>query len=174
MRFEHDLDPNGAEGALRRLADLIIAVAGGRVQGVADVYLVRLVSRRILFRCDYASRLIGCEVPPAFYKKAFQGLGMTVSAKSKTQLLVGVPTARRDIVLEEDLIEEAARLYGYEKIPARFPLARPVIKYIKQAADNMKHEEGVRLFGIAKSMRAVASEPTGVRERKHLAIVVAT
>lgn len=239
MRFEHDLDPNGAEGALRRLADLIIAVAGGRVQGVADVYLVRSVSRRILFRCDYASRLIGCEVPLAFYKKAFQGLGMTVSAKSKTQLLVGVPTARRDIVLEEDLIEEAARLYGYEKIPARLPetlfigatesdelfwerrvcealrgagcmetfvyqftgerelaefhagvgdcvevanpispdarylLARPVIKYIKQAADNMKHEEGVRLFGIAKSMRAVASELTGVRERKHLAVVVA-
>ena len=145
-RFEHGLDPNLADFAIRRLADLIYRLSGGNTKGIIDVYPKKTVPLKLLLRLEYANRLIGIQIPSQFYKNALTGLGMVIEEKSKsshlpaginasregtaggsgrwedkTEFLVEIPTVRRDLVSEEDLIEEIARLYGYEKIPEKLP-----------------------------------------------------
>ncbi|MDP3785152.1 MAG: phenylalanine--tRNA ligase subunit beta, partial [bacterium] len=85
-----------------------------------DIYPKKETPKKILFRPEYANRLIGETIKPDFYKKVFATLGFRVLAK-KDRWIVEVPTARRDISIEEDLIEEAVRFYGYENIRATMP-----------------------------------------------------
>lgn len=85
-----------------------------------DFYPKKEMPKKILFRPEYANRLIGEVIKFDFYKKIFAALGFRALAK-KDRWVVEVPTARRDISIEEDLIEEAARFYGYEKIQPRMP-----------------------------------------------------
>lgn len=116
LRFEHDLDPNICEDAIKRLADLIRKVAGGEPQGFIDVYPKRIFPSKILMRIDRANKLVGEEIPVNFYKNALSGLGMNFEEKGGSELIIEVPTFRRDILSEEDLVEEIARIYGYEKV----------------------------------------------------------
>ena len=85
-----------------------------------DLYPKKETPKKILFRPEYANRLIGEVIKPDFYKKIFTALGFQVLAK-KDRWVVEVPITRRDISIEEDLIEEAVRFYGYENIRALMP-----------------------------------------------------
>lgn len=120
LRFEHGLDPNQTDEALNRLASLLQEIAGGSVEDSADVYPLKRQAPRIPFRPAYANQLIGVSVPDQFYKDVFARLGCAVSAGKKTWT-VASPTIRLDLEIEEDLIEEAGRLYGYENITGRMP-----------------------------------------------------
>lgn len=130
IRFSHGLDPNQTTRALDRLAGLIQELAGGEVLvGYVDEYPRPLRPRKILFRPEYADSLIGAKLGPRFYRAAFERLGWGVKKSSPAAFLVEPPTVRQDIQIEEDLIEEAVRLFGYEHISARAPLTalRPAV-----------------------------------------------
>ncbi|KKS38200.1 MAG: phenylalanine--tRNA ligase subunit beta [Candidatus Sungbacteria bacterium RIFCSPLOWO2_12_FULL_41_11] len=120
-RFEHGLDPNLTDFAIRRLADLILRLSGENAKGIIDVYPQKTLPLKLLFHLEYADRLIGIQIPPQFYKNALLSLGINLEEKNKTDFIVEIPTMRRDLIIEEDVIEEAARLYGYEKMPAILP-----------------------------------------------------
>lgn len=75
----------------------------------------------IPFRPSYADQIIGAPIGAEFYVQTFKRLGFLVKQKGKDMMLVEVPLRRGDITLEEDLIEEAARLYGYERLPGVMP-----------------------------------------------------
>ena len=120
-RFEHGIDPNLSDFAMRRLADLILRLSGGESKGMIDVYPKKVEPTKRAFRIEYANRLIGEDIPREFYLRSLTNLGMRVEEKNRSELIVEIPTVRRDIVCEEDLIEEAGRLYGYEKISAKLP-----------------------------------------------------
>ena len=121
LRFEHGLDPNLADFAIRRLADLIIKLAGGASKGLLDVYPKKDIPRSILFTVERSNAVLGETLTAHEYKKIFESLGFKAEEKSKTEFLVEIPTIRRDISIEEDLIEEAGRIYGYEKIKPVLP-----------------------------------------------------
>lgn len=122
IRFENGLDPNQTAGALDRLAELIYEVAGGIIlHGAIDAYPHHEKAKEILFRTEYANRMIGAEIESSFYHNAFLLLGCVVRAKRKDEFIVEPPTIRRDLEREEDLIEEAARLVGLDAIPPIFP-----------------------------------------------------
>lgn len=128
IRFEHGMDPNETLGAIDRLAALIQQVAGGEIfSGVADQYPRKAVQRAILFRPAYAERLIGAKIPPAFYRTAFALLGWPVQHrvfnKGERGFMVMPPTIRRDIEIEEDVVEEIARLFDYENVLEKMPEA---------------------------------------------------
>lgn len=122
LRFEHGLDPNSTINAADRLAALIQRIAGGTIAGgYTDYYPRKLKPAAIPFRTDYANRLIGINETPAAYRQIFQTLGWSVKAMKKNTLTIMPPTARMDIRIEEDLIEEAARIIGYDHILAKPP-----------------------------------------------------
>lgn len=118
MRFEKNVDPNGVLYAVNRAIQLIHELAGGEVvKGIYDVYPQPVEPLSIQFRPDRVNFLLGTDLNKADIKLYLDRLGFTVTETGK-DLLVKAPTYRPDISIEADLIEEIARLHGYDKIPA--------------------------------------------------------
>ncbi len=125
-RFEHGIDPNLAELAINQASYLIQEIAGGNVcQGFIDFYPKKLLPKKIRLDLDYVENLLGVKIAKKEIEDILKRLKFKVSQplspSSDNTLIVEVPTFRLDISLAEDLIEEIARLYGYQKIPLVFP-----------------------------------------------------
>ena len=128
LRFEHGIDPNLTEFAVNRTAYLIQKTAGGKVaKGLVDFYPQKSLPRTIKLDLNYLEKLLGKEIPEVKIKSIFKNLGFQVLGVKSRQLTVRVPTRRLDISLPEDLIEEAGRIYGYEKIEPYYPLASLIL-----------------------------------------------
>ncbi|HID06533.1 MAG TPA: phenylalanine--tRNA ligase subunit beta [Armatimonadetes bacterium] len=121
-RFERWVDPNGTVRALDRAAQLIIEIAGGQVhRGVIDVYPKPIEPKRVTVRASRARRLLGIDIALDEVRELLMRLGFNITQLDDDTLQVVVPTWRNDIEREADLIEEVARLYGYERIPMTLP-----------------------------------------------------
>jgi phenylalanyl-tRNA synthetase beta chain len=141
-RFERGADPEMAELASRRAAELIQQVAGGELlAGVVDVYpgkqkpLLMEFSRRELLR------VMGADVPDRDIEEILRALGFVlkrIDPAASTPNAAGAvwtctqPSWRRDVTRGIDLVEEVARHYGYDKFPPRLPPA-------KQPAHQLPH-----------------------------------
>ncbi|RJP81764.1 MAG: phenylalanine--tRNA ligase subunit beta [Candidatus Zixiibacteriota bacterium] len=130
-RFERGADPNATVRALDRAAELILQLAGGEVaQGVADVYPRAIEPPRIDLRPARVQEILGLKVPKVEISDHLVRLGCQVAINEPAHsLTVRPPTWRPDLEREIDLIEEVARLHGYDHIPtaeqARSPLNVP-------------------------------------------------
>jgi phenylalanyl-tRNA synthetase beta chain len=121
-RFERGVDPSGSKAALGRLAQLIVDVCGGKIGQLTSVGSDKVEQKPILFRCDRVKRLIGIDVTQDRVLEIFSGLELAVSSSGE-DLIVTPPSYRFDLVLEADLIEEIARIEGFDKLPATLPRA---------------------------------------------------
>ncbi|MGB5169142.1 MAG: phenylalanine--tRNA ligase subunit beta [Acidimicrobiia bacterium] len=119
-RFERGMDPEFCRFAADRVAQLLVETAGGTIAGLVDAYPAPPVPRVIDLSMDEIERVLGIRLTPAAAASLLQRLGFGVSGGDP--LRVVVPTRRPDVVRPVDLIEEVARLYGYDKIPARLRL----------------------------------------------------
>ncbi len=120
-RFERGADIEGLRDALDRAAQLIAELGGGVVaKGVLDFYPSPRPRPRIPLRLSRIQRLVGTCPPRAQVVRIFQGLGFTVDGREEL-LEVEVPSFRRDVVMEDDLVEEVIRVWGYERIPSTLP-----------------------------------------------------
>ncbi|MFO1463679.1 MAG: phenylalanine--tRNA ligase subunit beta [bacterium] len=121
-RFERGVDPNGCVVALNRLAELIVAWSGGEASADwVDQYPQPVQAlERPLTRAKL-DRLLGYAIPWEAVKTSFAGLGITLKEVSPDHYACTIPTFRSDLTREVDLIEEAARLYGYHRIPTKYP-----------------------------------------------------
>ena len=118
MRFEKGLDINGVIYALDRAAQLLQDLAGGEVvEGIFDCYPQVAAPVEILLRPGRVNHLLGTDISIEAIKGYMNCLGLPFDEKDG-QLLVHVPSYRVDLNLEADLIEEVARLYGYDNIPS--------------------------------------------------------
>jgi len=121
MRFEKGVDINGVIYAANRAAALIQELGEGEVvAGICDQYPEPQVPRSILLRPERVNYLLGTNLTAAQVKSYIEKLTFKVSEEEQG-LLVYAPSYRPDIEMEVDLIEEVARLYGYENIPASLP-----------------------------------------------------
>ena len=121
VRFEKGTDVNGVIYALDRAAALMQELADGEVMaGIADVYPDPQVPRQIVLRPERVNRLLGTEIDDDTIKAIFQSLAFKV-IDEEDHFVVIVPSYRPDIEFEADLIEEIARLWGYDKIPTTLP-----------------------------------------------------
>ena len=122
-RFERGVDPEGIDWASRRCCELILELAGGELcEGMVDVAQpkVRKFDKDrddIKLRFDQIPRLLGMEIPDEATRKILTDLGCEETHCCDHCVKVIPPTWRADLSREVDLIEEVARVYGYEKIP---------------------------------------------------------
>jgi len=119
FRFEHIVDIEAIDWASKRTAQLIAQAAGGKVaKGVIDVYPKKPAKKEVTLRLGRLKKLLGIEVPSEEVLRILSALSF--QPKRKDDLIVcPVPSWRSDIYREVDLIEEVARVYGYNKIPTQ-------------------------------------------------------
>lgn len=117
-RFERRPDPAGLDWASRRCCELILQVAGGTLaDGCVDTGEADSSRPPITFRLNQLPRILGIDVPTDDVKRILVALGCEIANEDAHTLTVIAPSWRRDVSREIDLIEEVARIYGYDKIP---------------------------------------------------------
>jgi len=142
-RFERRVDAEGIDWASRRCAALILEIAGGELAaGVVDVGAMRAPREPIVLRLSQLKRILGIEVEADIVRRILTALGNVEQGEgekgregslqlspllpnSPAPQLFLPPSWRRDLSREIDLIEEVARIHGYDKIPenVRVPMA---------------------------------------------------
>lgn len=162
------LDPNQAHVGLERAAGLLDKIIRARrIEPAIDLYPKKTEPAHLLFRPKYANAVIGQELAPIFYKTVFERLGLGVE-KHGNDFLVELPTVRRDLQIEEDLIEEAARMSGYEKLASHLP---EIVISPTDRNDEVWWEERVRDFLVGAGFtESQLYEFTGDEELGRLAI----
>jgi phenylalanyl-tRNA synthetase beta chain len=118
-RFERGIDPTLPLRASLRAAQLILETAGGELlSGVAQAGAEAAVGRKLTLRMDRLTRLLGTDVAAATAVEALSRLQLKPVLKEQS-IEVTVPSWRADLNIEVDLIEEVARVVGYDNIPVR-------------------------------------------------------
>ena len=125
-RYERGVDWKLAREAMERATGLLLEITGGEagpvIETVNEQYLPSIAP--ITLRAARISQMLGMEMDSVEIERLLSALGLAISADGAGQWRVEVPSHRFDISLEVDLIEELARLYGYNRLPVRYPQAR--------------------------------------------------
>ena len=123
FRFERGIDPEGVVRALDRAAQLIAELSGGEVcRNYLDEYPAKIKAvENIPLRMDRVRQVIGARVPAREAVRILKSIGMALRREGKGAYRVTPPSFRVDIEREIDLIEEIARLYGYDRVPSTLP-----------------------------------------------------
>ncbi len=118
-RFEKSISPDLAPIALRRATQLLTELAGGKAaKGIVDVYPGKREKKPILLPQERISRVLGLEFETGRVQEVLASLGFSSElAGAAGDLSVAVPYWRTDIQLADDIIEEIARIIGYDEIP---------------------------------------------------------
>src|SRR5437667_3675489 len=173
-RFGRCADPEMAELASRRAAELILQLAGGELlSGVVDVYPGKRAQKKIRVTRAEILRVMGADVPDKQVEASLGALGFAPvridhNRGAEGSLLAAwectQPSWRAEVEREIDLIEEIARIYGFDKFPPRLPAAR-------QGAARLPHYEAEtrlreRLIGLG--YREILTIPHVAEERDAL------
>lgn len=152
-RFERGADIGMVPMALDRAASLIADLSGGIVaRGVVDEYPGKSDRAAIPLRPERASALLGIELDPSEVADILRRLECTVSGSSDGSFAVVPPSYRIDIEREIDLIEEIARLKGFDAIPATMPIARVISD---RPSQQQRLERQVRDLLVAHGMNEI-------------------
>ncbi|MBI4431514.1 MAG: phenylalanine--tRNA ligase subunit beta [Candidatus Omnitrophica bacterium] len=121
-RFERGVDPLLVDAARDRAVYLIAKY--GSLEKISHVHKAGRVAfekRKITLHLPDMDRILGLKIPPPAVRKIFFRLGLGVRPKTKSVIEVTVPSFRPDLTRPIDLVEEAARIYGYDRIPETIP-----------------------------------------------------
>ena len=119
-RFERGADIEGLVDAGARAAELMAELAGGAVaRGMIDVYPRKRRPVRVRLRMARIERVLGIAPPRATARRILSSLGLGVRSHGR-DVEVDVPSFRRDVTMEDDLVEEVIRVWGYDRLPTTF------------------------------------------------------
>ena len=117
FRFERTVDIEKVDWASKRTTQLMIQVAGGKVaKGVVDVYPKKPEQKKVTLRLSRLNKLLGIEIPAEKAMRILSALSFEPEVKDDL-ITCTVPSWRNDVYREVDLIEEIARVHGYNKVP---------------------------------------------------------
>ena len=159
-RFERGPDPAMVDWASRRAAALILELAGGTLErGAVETGRLACTPAEIPLRTGRVAEVLGCDVPAARQREILVGLGFVETGRSGDTVTWRAPTWRRDCWREIDLVEEIARIEGYDRVPEDVAVAaRPVEWSARETAVRRAGEVFVGA-GLCEAMtRSVVSE----------------
>ncbi len=147
-RFERGVDPDMPVKAMERATQLIVSVCGGEVGTLVDTVADASILQRkaILLRPERIRRVLGITMAAATVEGVLVRLNCTFTS-SDAGWQVQAPLARFDLNIEEDLIEELARVRGYDSIPAEL---RPRAPRITQPSETAVRREHLRQLLVAR------------------------
>ena len=125
-RFERGVDPVAVEAASLRACQLLLQTAGGELaDGIIDVWSNPYQPPKVAMRTDRCRSLLGVDIDDASQAEILNRLGLSGKLQ-KGKVVCRIPAWRADLPREIDLIEEVARLHGYDKIPVHSEVTHPV------------------------------------------------
>ncbi|MEO6809105.1 MAG: phenylalanine--tRNA ligase subunit beta, partial [Isosphaeraceae bacterium] len=146
-RFERPMDPERTEWASRRCADLILETAGGTLHpGVIDVGPAVAERPAVTLRLDQIPRVLGIDIDPETVDRILRALGLAPLPPEPGSLSFRPPSWRADLEREIDLIEDVARIHGYEHIPENRPV--PLAQSAKGPRERIETEIRSALTGM--------------------------
>ena len=173
-RFGRGVDPETAELASRRAAELILQLAGGELlAGVVDVYPGKRAPKKIQLTRTELLRVMGADVPDKEIESILGSLGFAPVRVGENRGAEGSllaawectqPSWRSEVEREIDLIEEVARIYGLSKFPPRLPAARQGAQRLPKFEPELRVRE--RLIGLG--YREILTIPHVAEERDAL------
>lgn len=145
MRFERGVDVAAVREALDAAAAMIAELGEGQVvKGVTSVNEPETTPAKIKTSASHINKVLGTELTVEQIQAIFDRLGFETTVAAD-ELTVYVPTRRWDIAIEADLVEEVARIYGYDNLPTTLPAGQttpgsytPAQKLIRQARQTLE------------------------------------
>ncbi|MFC0268461.1 phenylalanine--tRNA ligase subunit beta [Kushneria aurantia] len=143
-RFERGVDPSQQVRAIERATRLLLDIAGGTPGPTVEVcdHQQLPVHRRVFLDATRVARILGMALAHDDIVDILTRLGMTLEPSGDGRWQVGIPPWRFDIEREEDLIEELARIHGYNRLPVRYPRAELAPKRVagdRVPLDRLRH-----------------------------------
>ena len=159
-RFERGADPEMAVKALNRVCRLIEEIAGGVcVSPVMDEYSTPRSSACLRLEPERVRQVVGMSFPRDFVVDVLTRLEFDLLGWEGDNLRVQVPSFRCDVNIEEDLIEEVARHYGYERITSTYPAASVPGRFLPTRSHEQMLTRGLVGFGFFEAINYVFSTP---------------
>ncbi|MCH2171000.1 phenylalanine--tRNA ligase subunit beta [Myxococcota bacterium] len=157
-RFERGIDRNGIDRAADRAARLLAEISGGEVATgrLQDRGNEAPVPPEIRFETARVNRLLGTDLPTGEIAALLERVGVTTLEQAPDVLEARIPSHRNDLWLHQDLTEEVARIYGYDRLPTRLPSARLVSPSRPRGWDLM---EAARDGLVSAGLQEVVSLP---------------
>jgi phenylalanyl-tRNA synthetase beta chain len=159
-RFERGVDPEGVDWASRRVCQLILELAGGELAaGVIDVGRRPAARPPIVLRFDQLRRILGIEIEPAEVRRILAALGLRETRTDSVSVEATAPSWRRDLTREIDLVEEVARIHGYDAIPE--DVSVPMASSHRRQSDRVmsRVREALLSAGLDEAMTISVVEP---------------
>jgi phenylalanyl-tRNA synthetase beta chain len=163
-RFERGPDPAAVEWASQRACGLILALAGGSLEeAVVEAGTLACQPAEIVLRTGRVEAVLGVPVPARRQQEILQSLGFVEQAVAGEESRWLAPSWRRDCWREIDLVEEVARIEGYERVPEDVPVAaRPIARSSRERLVRMAAEACVAAGFCEAMTRSVVAEPLEV------------
>ncbi|WP_045860361.1 phenylalanine--tRNA ligase subunit beta [Teredinibacter purpureus] len=144
-RFERGVDYNGAESALERATALLLDIVGGTAGPLVKSELTEALppAREVTLQRSRIESGLGLAIPDAEVVDILTRLGLSLSSQTDSRWTFSVPSYRFDIAIEADLLEELARIYGYNQLPVtemRVPASLPKIKDSQLPEDRLARQ----------------------------------
>jgi phenylalanyl-tRNA synthetase beta chain len=160
-RFERGIDPEGVDWASRRACELILEIAGGSLaRGSIDVGQQPAPRAPVVLRFAQLKRVLGIEIAPAEVRRILSALGNVERREDAGEVEVVPPAWRRDLSREIDLVEEVARIHGYDAIPedVRVPMAASARTDEDRVLAKVRHAMTAAGFDEAMTLSLVDEE----------------
>ena len=155
-RFERGTDPNIVKYAAERASQLISKIAGGKVlKGTIDIYPQKIIPKELSLRFNRLNKILGFEIDNLKVAEILKNLGFELIEQNNEFIKVLVPTYRPDIEREIDLIEEVARINGYDNIP----IVPKISVTLERKEDHQKFEDSVRNIFVGLGFNEMINNP---------------
>ncbi|MEY4593401.1 MAG: hypothetical protein RIR18_2296 [Pseudomonadota bacterium] len=159
-RFERGVDFANTRHALERATQLIVDICGGQVGPISEALTVLPDRKPVLLRGARVRKVLGIDLTATTIAELFTRLALPF-VQDSDNFTVTPPSYRFDIEIEEDLIEEVARLYGYDNIPSLAPKgtlamlpqteSRRIRKTLRQLLANRGYQETINFAFVEES-----------------------
>ena len=137
-RFERGVDPSGQSRAIERAVQLLVEIAGGKAGPLVDDCDEALLPQRsaITLTPGRLRQVLGAEIPATTVTGILRGLGLETKELDGAWNVIP-PSHRFDIAIEDDLVEEVARIYGYDQIPESTAIAQMPLRPVTETRVDM-------------------------------------